>query len=141
MKRCHALLIPVVLVVVATALPLGAEEPAKSSEVQAKASAQPPRAPMIFASPIPAGCKASNARTCQIVVEPFTITSPTAPGFVTLFAADGTRPLASSINFSPGQTRANNATLPLAVDATGFSVFNGSAGTVHFILDVNGFFE
>ena len=63
------------------------------------------------------------------------------PGFVTLFAADGTRPLASSINFSPGQTRANNATLPLALDATGFSVFNGSVGTVHFILDVNGYFE
>ena len=70
-----------------------------------------------------------------------TITSPTAPGFVTLYPADGTRPLASSINFSPGQTRANNATLPLAVDASGFSVFNGSAGSVHFILDVNGFFE
>ena len=70
-----------------------------------------------------------------------TITCSTAPGFVTLFPADGTRPLASSINFSPGQTRANNAALPLAVDATGFSVFNGSAGTVHFILDVNGYFE
>jgi hypothetical protein len=70
-----------------------------------------------------------------------TITSPTSPGFVTLYPADGTRPLASSINFSPGQTRANNAVLPLAVDATGFRVFNGSAGTVHVILDVNGYFE
>jgi len=79
--------------------------------------------------------------TAAAVSVNLTITSPTAPGFVTLYPADGTRPLASSINFSPGQTRANNATLPLAVDATGFRVFNGSTGTVHFILDVNGYFE
>jgi hypothetical protein len=31
------------------------------------------RTPLIFASPIHAGCKTFNARTCQIVVEPFTI--------------------------------------------------------------------
>ncbi len=31
------------------------------------------RNPLIFASPIQAGCRTYNARTCQIVVEPFTI--------------------------------------------------------------------
>ncbi len=50
-------------------------------------------------------------------------------------------PLVSSINYSSGQTRSNNAVLPL--NATGqLAVFCGQAsGTVHFILDVNGYFE
>jgi hypothetical protein len=42
--------------------------PARSEEPVAAA-----RTPLIFASPINAGCKTFNARTCQIVVEPFTI--------------------------------------------------------------------
>jgi hypothetical protein len=71
-----------------------------------------------------------------------TVTGPTAPGFLTLFPADGTRPLASTINFAAGQTRANNALLRLATDGSGaVKVFNGSTGTVHVILDVNGHFE
>jgi len=70
-----------------------------------------------------------------------TVTSPMAPGYVTLYPADGALPLASTINFSPGESRANNAILPLALDASSFKVLNGSAGTVHFILDVNGYFE
>jgi hypothetical protein len=37
-----------------------------------------PAAPTIFASPIHAGCKTSGARTCQIVVDPFTLNI--APG-------------------------------------------------------------
>jgi len=74
MKRCHALLIPVVVAVVAAALPLSAEEPAKSAEVQAKASAQPPREPMIFASPIHGGCYIAAPGQCKIHVEPFSIT-------------------------------------------------------------------
>ncbi len=50
-------------------------------------------------------------------------------------------PLVSSINYSAGQTRSNNAVLPL--NAAGrLAVFCGQAsGTVHFILDVNGYFE
>jgi hypothetical protein len=50
-------------------------------------------------------------------------------------------PLATSIAFGAGQTRANNDVLSLAADGTGFKVRNGSAGAVHFILDVNGWFE
>jgi hypothetical protein len=71
-----------------------------------------------------------------------TITSPAAPGFLTLYPADvPSPPLASNINFRPGNTRANNAVLPLAADGGGIKVYNGSAGTVHFILDVSGWFE
>jgi hypothetical protein len=69
-----------------------------------------------------------------------TVVSPALPGFLTLFPGGTTKPVASSINFSTGQTRANNVILPLSTDGTGtFNAFTGSTGTVHFIFDVNGF--
>jgi hypothetical protein len=71
-----------------------------------------------------------------------TVTGPGAPGFLTLYPADGANPpLASNINFRAGETRANNAVLVLAANGTGLKVLNGSAATVDFILDVNGWFE
>jgi hypothetical protein len=70
------------------------------------------------------------------------VTAPAASGFLKLYPGDGLAPLASSINFSAGQTRANNAIVLLATDGSGsLRVQNGSTGTVHFILDVNGYFE
>jgi hypothetical protein len=80
--------------------------------------------------------------TASAVSLNLTVTAPTAPGYLTLYPADGTLPLTSSINFSTGQTRANNAILPLANDGTGaIKAFDGSSGTVHFILDANGYFQ
>jgi hypothetical protein len=66
-----------------------------------------------------------------------------AGGHLTLFPGDAPGPpLASSINFSAAQTRANNAIVPLSSDGTGtIGVKNGSAGVVHFVLDVNGYFQ
>jgi hypothetical protein len=66
-----------------------------------------------------------------------------AVGYLTLFPGDATGPpLASSLNFTAGQTRANNAIVSLAADGSGtIKVKNGSAGTVHFVLDVNGYFQ
>ena len=66
-----------------------------------------------------------------------TVTRPTAPGNLILYPADLVNaPATSSINFRAAQTRANNDLLLLAGDGTGFKIFNGSAGTVDFILDV-----
>jgi hypothetical protein len=71
-----------------------------------------------------------------------TITSPTAAGFLALYAGNGTWSGASTISFSVGQTRANNAVAMLATDGSGgFAVLNSSSGTVHFIVDVNGYFR
>ena len=71
-----------------------------------------------------------------------TVTQSTAPGFVTVFAGNSSTPPTSSINFAAGQTRANNTMVILATDGTGVvRVLNGAAGTVHFILDVNGYLE
>ena len=63
-------------------------------------------------------------------------------GHLTLFPANGSNPGSSTINFSGGQVRANNAILRLATDGTGsVTVFNGSAGSNHLIVDVNGYFR
>jgi hypothetical protein len=71
-----------------------------------------------------------------------TVVQPTSPGFLTIYPPDGLAPLASNVNFSPGQVRANNAVLVLAYDGSSrLTVFNGSNGTTHFILDVNGYFQ
>jgi hypothetical protein len=71
-----------------------------------------------------------------------TVTAPTAPGNLRLFPADVTVPLVSSINFSAGQTRANNAIVPASADGSvAIKVRNDSVGTVQLVLDVNGYFE
>jgi hypothetical protein len=63
---------------------------------------------------------------------------------VTLGAGGCPVPATSSINFSAGGTRANNAITTLAADGSGNLVafaFATGNGSVHLILDVNGYFE
>jgi hypothetical protein len=69
------------------------------------------------------------------------VTGSTAAGNLRLHPGGTPVPLVSAINYSPGQTRSNNAVVPL--NASGeLSVFVGQAsGTVDFILDVNGYFQ
>jgi hypothetical protein len=73
-----------------------------------------------------------------------TVTGPTGSGYVTLGAGGCPVPAASSINFTAGGTRANNAIVTLAADSSGnllaFAFATGN-GSVHLILDVNGYFE
>jgi hypothetical protein len=80
---------------------------------------------------IPAGVAAVSVNV--------TITGPTSEGFLTFYPTGGSPPLSSTINFRPGLTRANNAILSLAPTGN-FDVVCGGTGTVHFILDVNGYF-
>jgi len=64
-----------------------------------------------------------------------------ARGYLTLYPGDAASPPpTSNINFSAGQTRANNAIILLATSGGTIDVRNGSAGSLHFVLDVNGFF-
>jgi hypothetical protein len=72
-----------------------------------------------------------------------TVTGQTASGELVLYRGDlSATPTASSITFPAGKTRANNGILDLAHDGSGtFKVFNNSTGSVHFILDVNGYFQ
>ena len=73
-----------------------------------------------------------------------TATNPSANGLITLFPGNGTLPTTSSINFTSGSTRANNAVLLLATDASGTLAARASlsaGGHVDLIIDVNGFFR
>ncbi len=72
-----------------------------------------------------------------------TITQPTAVGDLRLYPADAPSvPLTSAINFQAGQTRANNAVLAMPLTpGAGIAVKSDSAGTVHLIVDVDGYFE
>lgn len=72
-----------------------------------------------------------------------TITVPAADGELVLWRGDiPTPPVTSSISFRTGRTRANNGILELSRAGDGtFKVHNRSTGTVHFILDVNGYFK
>jgi hypothetical protein len=69
-----------------------------------------------------------------------TITNPSAAGHLTFYPTGVSPPLASTINFRSGQTRANNAILPLS-PAGSLDVFCGGSGTVDLILDVYGYFR
>jgi branched-subunit amino acid transport protein len=80
--------------------------------------------------------------TAKAISVNLTVTGAAAPGFLSLFPGNGIVPATSNINFSIGQTRANNAVVLLATDGNGsLAVLNGAVGTTHFILDVNGYFQ
>jgi hypothetical protein len=71
-----------------------------------------------------------------------TVVQPTSGGYLTLFPGGTATPLASTINFGAGQIKANNAIVRLGTNGT-LSVLAGQGGgnTVHFLLDVNGYFQ
>lgn len=88
------------------------------------------------------------AGTCGIpasaraVAANVTVVLPSGPGHVTLFPGTAAAaPLASTINFSPGQVRANNAILPLGTNGTIAALPVMPGGQVDLILDVVGYFE
>ena len=79
--------------------------------------------------------------TARAVSVNMTVTQASVSGHLTAFPGGTSQPLVSSINYRSGQTRANNAVLQLGL-AGDVAVISGQpSGTVHFILDVNGYFE
>ena len=79
--------------------------------------------------------------TARAVAVNVAVTEPTNFGFLTLFPGGGALPVASTINFAPGQTRANNATVMLGGSGEIVVRTGMSSGQVHFILDVTGYYE
>lgn len=72
-----------------------------------------------------------------------TAVSPTAPGSLTVFATGTTRPYASNLNFQAGQNVPNLVVTPVGqggLNAGKVSIYNGSAGTVHLLADIHGYF-
>jgi hypothetical protein len=79
----------------------------------------------------------TTARAASVNVA---VTQPSAAGNIRIYQADAPPPLTSSINYSAGQTRSNNAVV--ALGSGDFAVLASQpSGTVHLILDVNGYYE
>ncbi|HEX9149593.1 MAG TPA: hypothetical protein VF958_10575 [Thermoanaerobaculia bacterium] len=78
--------------------------------------------------------------TAKSVAVNLTVVQPASDGYFTAFAAGGSLPLASMLNFLAGQTKANNAVLPLGTGGA-VTIFNGGAGAAHVLIDVTGWFE
>jgi Tol biopolymer transport system component len=93
---------------------------------------------------IPAHGLCGIPATARAVAANVTVTQPSAAGYLIFHAGDVAPTATSIINFVAGQTRANNAILPLAFDGSGLlgvTPFVGGNGTVHLVLDVSGYFE
>jgi hypothetical protein len=90
--------------------------------------------PLAGACGVPAGASAVSANVAVV--------APAAQGDLMIYRGDGALPLASTISFAVGKTRANNTILQLSLDGLGtVKVHNGSAGGVHLVIDVNGYFR
>jgi hypothetical protein len=97
-------------------------------------SGSPDRAFVLTGGPcsVPADARAVSAN--------LTVTQPQAAGTLLVYPAGLDLPATSTVSFAAGRTRANNAILGLSA-AGDVRVHNSSAGTVHFIVDVNGYFR
>jgi hypothetical protein len=100
-------------------------------------------------SPLAAGTSTSVAVagncgvpvTASAVSVNVTATQATAPGHLRLYPAGGAVPTASTVNFAPSLNRANNAVVPLGTGGQIDAYSGQQSGSVHFIVDVNGYFE
>ena len=70
-----------------------------------------------------------------------TVTQPTAAGSVTLFQASTQLPAVQTLDYSAGQTRANNLILDLGAGGNATVHCAQASGTVQLIIDVNGYFQ
>ena len=71
------------------------------------------------------------------VVLNVTVTGPTAHGFITVYPCGIPTPLASNLNFAPGQTVANAVIVKVGNDGK-VCLFNSRP--IHLVVDVNGYF-
>jgi len=66
-----------------------------------------------------------------------TAVTPGAAGYLTVWPSATARPLASNLNFVPGQTIPNLVVVALGSDGK-VSLFNGSNGSTDIVIDVCG---
>jgi hypothetical protein len=74
------------------------------------------------------------ANTWAVVLN-VTVVDPVGGGFLTVWPAGSERPLASDINFAPGETRPNLVVVPLG-QYTAIKMY--SSATIHLVADVVG---
>jgi hypothetical protein len=69
------------------------------------------------------------------------VTQPTASGHVIIYPLGVAVPSTSTINYSAGQTRANNAIVQVGTNGSIATTCGQSSGITHFIIDVVGYFR
>lgn len=69
------------------------------------------------------------------------VTGAPAPGHVTIYPGGETLPLASTINYGAGQTRANNAVVRLGSGGTVTATCAQAGGSINLIIDITGYFQ
>ncbi|HEX9187903.1 MAG TPA: Calx-beta domain-containing protein, partial [Vicinamibacteria bacterium] len=79
--------------------------------------------------------------TARAVAVNLTVTGSTVQGNLTLHPAGQPLPLASTLNYTTGLTRANNAVVGLSASGALAVRCNQASGTTHAVLDVTGYFE
>ncbi|MFD7263533.1 PKD domain-containing protein [Streptomyces sp. NPDC059874] len=100
---------------------------------QAKVGAYSPvRLKIAGNAKVPAGAAA--------VVLNVTVTNTTADGWVSAYPADKTRPEASNLNYTTGQTVPNQVIVPIGKDGY-VELYNGGWNAVDLIADVTGYFD
>ncbi len=82
-------------------------------------------------SNLPAGARA--------VAFNVTVTEPTSFGYVTVYPSDVSRPVASNVNFSPGQSVPN--LVIVRVGTNGFVNFFNSGGQTQVVIDIVGYYD
>lgn len=70
-----------------------------------------------------------------------TVTEGSSGGHLTFFPGEMSVPLTSTLNYSAGQTRANNAIIPLGASGDISVVTGQPTGAVHLIIDITGYFQ
>ena len=83
----------------------------------------------------------SSAKAVSVNV---TVIDPAGPGNLALWPANQSKPGSSVLNFQAASNRANNAILTLATDGGGqisAQALATGGGTVHLLIDVNGYFQ
>jgi uncharacterized protein (DUF1800 family) len=137
-----------VLALVLAAAPLGAQGTSfytvpPCRVVDTRGAAGPLGAPALTAGvnrAFAVGGQCGISTRAVAVAANVTVVNPQSPGFLAFAAVGGPIPPTSTINFSPGQVRANNAILALGTAGGVESVPALGAGTVDVVVDVGGYF-
>lgn len=85
-----------------------------------------------------AGAAGISGTGVSAVALNITVTEPSTGGFLTAWPSGTSRPLASNLNFGPGETVANLVVVKVGADGK-VNLFN-SAGSAHFVADVAGWY-
>jgi hypothetical protein len=94
---------------------------------------------VVRSMPVANGCGIPG--TAKLVVVNLTVTGADQPGHIRVYRAGAPLPLVSTLNYVPGQTRANSAVVALSEQGA-VSVFCGQAGgSAHLVIDVAGYYQ